>query len=268
MRPILTQRRVSLRVMDHFRLRKYRGPEVWAKVREAYIAGEPGPQVAKRFDVGLANLRKKARLEGWTRTATARASDLLILATQPDVLGIEADAGREDAATSEPPDPATAARMAIERAAALIAAGRAAEASALLKAAETLGRLTAEAAPPAEPEREPTPEEAAAFEARVRAEWEAYHADVRAEADRLARAMLEGTDPGHIHMLHAKRWRAEVLGPEVGRADYEQAKQFSSSPRSWTKEGELLPADAHDDRNWEQDRPRLLWAARGGSREE
>lgn len=61
--------------MDHYRLRKYRGPKVWAKVREAYLAGETGPSCAKRFDVSLANLRKKALREGWTRNREAERLD-------------------------------------------------------------------------------------------------------------------------------------------------------------------------------------------------
>lgn len=61
--------------MEHFRLRKYRGPEVWKRVREAYEAGESGPSVARRFDVGLANLRKKSRKEEWCRKHIAARLD-------------------------------------------------------------------------------------------------------------------------------------------------------------------------------------------------
>lgn len=61
--------------MEHFRLRKYRGPKIWAKVREAYEAGETGPSCARRFDVGLANLRKKTMREGWTRRQLAEQAD-------------------------------------------------------------------------------------------------------------------------------------------------------------------------------------------------
>lgn len=61
--------------MDHYRLRKYRGPETWKRVRAAYEAGESGPSCARRFDVGLANLRKKARLDGWSRRHQAERAD-------------------------------------------------------------------------------------------------------------------------------------------------------------------------------------------------
>lgn len=46
---------------------KQRSPAVWARVREAYLAGEPAASVARRFDVGLGNLRYRANAEGWTR---------------------------------------------------------------------------------------------------------------------------------------------------------------------------------------------------------
>ena len=92
--------------MEHFRLRKYRGPEIWARVREAYVAGEPGAQVAARFDVSLANLRKKASKEGWTRNQAARASDPLILATQPAKPSLSATARLKSFAVSAPPSAA------------------------------------------------------------------------------------------------------------------------------------------------------------------
>lgn len=61
--------------MEHHRLKKYRGPEVWARVKAAYVAGESATSVALRFDVGVANLRKKASREGWTRSAVAARRD-------------------------------------------------------------------------------------------------------------------------------------------------------------------------------------------------
>lgn len=65
--------------MDHFRLRKYRGPETWAQVRKAYVAGESAPSVARRFDVGLSNLRRRAMAEGWTRARIDERLDLRAL---------------------------------------------------------------------------------------------------------------------------------------------------------------------------------------------
>jgi hypothetical protein len=61
--------------MEHHRLRNYRGPETWARVRAAYVAGESAPSVARRFDVGLSNLRRRALAEGWTRSRIAERLD-------------------------------------------------------------------------------------------------------------------------------------------------------------------------------------------------
>ncbi len=62
--------------MVHKNPRKYRGPETWALVRDAYLAGEPAKLLCARFDVSYANLRAKALREGWTRRAYAAAVDL------------------------------------------------------------------------------------------------------------------------------------------------------------------------------------------------
>ena len=128
--------------MEHHRLRKYRGPETWARVRAAYVAGESAPSVARRFDVGLSNLRRRALKEGWTRRSVAEALDL------KPVRG-----GADDAAPAIGPldlaslpdtpliDPRAAIAKAVRRAAWMISEGKGAEASVLLKAAEALDRL-------------------------------------------------------------------------------------------------------------------------------
>lgn len=134
--------------MDHHRLRKYRGPETWAQVKAAYIAGEPAPAVARRFDVGLSNLRRRARLEGWTRNRIAGQLDLKPVrgasddATKPPPPGRAAPPEREPM----PPwtDPQTAYECAMWRAAWMVSQGRAAEAEALMKAADRLKQMTPE----------------------------------------------------------------------------------------------------------------------------
>lgn len=55
---------------------KYRSPEVWAQVRERYLAGVPAPQLAVEYDVGLGNIRYRAQSEGWTRKHRARLEAL------------------------------------------------------------------------------------------------------------------------------------------------------------------------------------------------
>lgn len=122
--------------MDHHRLRKYRGPETWAQVREAYVAGESAPSVARRFDVGLSNLRRRAMAEGWTRSRIAEQLDLKPVRGAPSVLAplslLEAE--------PEPPwiDPELAAGRALHRVTWLVSEGRAAEARALAKAVDAM----------------------------------------------------------------------------------------------------------------------------------
>ena len=128
--------------MEHHRLRKYRGPETWVRVRAAYIAGESAPAVARRFDVGLSNLRRRAMAEGWTRSRIAEQLDLKPLRggtdDPPPALAALALQGE----ITEPPyvDPEVAVQRALRRAAWLLSQGQAAEATALMRAAEALER--------------------------------------------------------------------------------------------------------------------------------
>ncbi|HEX8661726.1 MAG TPA: hypothetical protein VF686_07650 [Brevundimonas sp.] len=129
--------------MEHYRLRKYRGPETWAQVRKAYVAGESAPSVARRFDVGLANLRRRAMAEGWTRNRIAERLDLRPLRGGADDPPPALMALAELEAMPETPqiDPQAALRKAVRRAAWLVSQGQAAEAGALLRAAEALDRM-------------------------------------------------------------------------------------------------------------------------------
>lgn len=132
--------------MDHHRLRKYRGPETWAQVREAYIAGEPAPAVARRFDVGLSNLRRRARLEGWTRNRIAGQLDLKPVRGASDRTTPPVPARATPQREPMPPwiDPVIAYECAMWRASWMVSQGRAAEAEALMKAAERLKQMTPE----------------------------------------------------------------------------------------------------------------------------
>lgn len=236
-------------VMDHYRLRKYRGPETWAKVREAYLAGEPAPSVAQRFDVGLASIRKKASREGWTRNAMARRHDLKPVRGAPDgpppAIGPLPEPLNRPEAPTPPVDPEEAREAAIGRAAALLAQGRAAEASAQLKAAETLARLIREAAPP--PATEPAPPEAGrpAVTEEVRQHfWEQVDQVVMERAGTLALNLLTQRGPPEAdYGAFAWHWRAMILGPEVARADYAQGVHGGWADRYWDAEGRLIPKD-------------------------
>lgn len=125
--------------MEHHRLRKYRGPETWARVKAAYIAGEPAPAVARRFDVGLSNLRRRAMQEGWTRNRIAERLDRELPrgANDPGP-GLGVLSGTQEMGTMEPKE---ALRLAAQHAAWLVCEGRSAEATALLKAADALRLL-------------------------------------------------------------------------------------------------------------------------------
>ena len=129
--------------MEHYRLRKYRGPETWAQVRKAYVAGESAPSVARRFDVGLSNLRRRAMAEGWTRARIAQRLDLRALRGGADDPPPALMALAELEAMPEAPRiaPREAVAKAVRRASWLISQGQSAEATALLPAAEALTRL-------------------------------------------------------------------------------------------------------------------------------
>ena len=244
---------------------KQRSPAVWARAKEAYLAGEPAASVARRFDVGYGNLRYRAHAEGWTRKA--------VMAREEAEEAVEATrlAGRADPTAlseTEPPldlDPAEAFEAALARAGAAIAAGRGAEAAGLLKAAETLARLR-QATPP---EHLPTPEEWAAQEearrvARVeeQAAWrEAETARLEAHwgrrAFQMAHALLSdrGHDLADGWAVSALRWRAENLGPEQALADFARAVEGGWAARYWDEYGRLKPVEPPplpDDRMWRQ----------------
>lgn len=129
--------------MEHHRLRKYRGPETWVRVRAAYVAGESAPSVARRFDVGLSNLRRRAMAEGWTRNRIAEQLDLKPLRGGVDDPPPALMALAELEALPEMPriEANAAIAKAVQRAAWLISQGQSAEAGALLRAAEALDRM-------------------------------------------------------------------------------------------------------------------------------
>lgn len=128
--------------MEHYRLRKYRGPETWAQVRKAYVAGESGPSVARRFDVGLSNLRRRAMEEGWTRKQIAAGLDLKPVRGGADAPGPGLTALLTSGELPDPLelDPELAIAVALHRATWLIGEGRAVEARALAQAIEALER--------------------------------------------------------------------------------------------------------------------------------
>jgi len=226
--------------MDHYRLRKYRGQETWDRVRAAYEAGETGPSVARRFDVGLANLRKKARKEGWTRKHVAARLDK---ALEPI---------REPLATPAPASlPAVEPRQAVEdamqRAGGLLAEGRNGEAQALIRSAEALARLVerTEPTPRRGVDRDGGDQDGEAMSdeedmARFIAE---HDAEVVKLATNLARSMLMDQPRGESACYSAfmYHWRARHLGPEATACDFAHAVDGGWGHQYFDAQGRLRP---------------------------
>ncbi len=112
-------------------------------VRQAYIAGESAPSLVRRFDAGYANLRWRARIEGWTRKQIAETLDLKPLRGGADDPRPALMALADLDGLPEPPTvaPREAVARAVRRAAWLVSEGKANEASLLLRAAEALNKL-------------------------------------------------------------------------------------------------------------------------------
>ncbi len=102
-----------------------RSPETWAKARDDYAAGVPAPEVCERYDLGVANLRKRAREEGWRRR------DLDDPDPEPPV------------ETGAPADPRLMAEQAWARAARAVERGRVLEATRWSRLAEELRAVAA-----------------------------------------------------------------------------------------------------------------------------
>lgn len=247
--------------MTERRIIKQRSPAVWARVKEAYLAGEPAASVARRFDVGLGNLRFKANAEGWTRKA-AMAAEAQEAEAEDRRLAGEADVETPLPLPLEAPVPPEDLHEALEaatrRAASLLARGRAAEASALLKAAEALDRRIGSPAPEASREEHATaaPPEApvddiAAEEElyRLRAELESH---ILSRADETARRMLSDLDtPPDLLGALALHWRAENLGPECAALDFVRHRRDDGRPcRYWNADGSLKSLDEIFDGWW------------------
>ncbi len=226
--------------MEHYHLRKYRGPEVWRRARAAYEEGQTGPEVARRYDVGLANLRKKAAREGWSRSHQAAAADRALL---------HPSAPPQAAPAPEAPTrPAAAVAAAVARASSALAGGRAAEAAGLLRAAGSLARLTGDSPDGADPVDEGplTAEQDAAREAAAKKGWNDLLDLIEAQADALARQLLADVawaPAVHSGFVHA--WRAQYLGPGAAAQDLArmQANAAHRVPFHWRDDGQPLPVD-------------------------
>ena len=215
---------------DTVRTRRNFPAETWAVVRDAYLGGETAESIARRLNMSVNTIRKRASRCAWTHAAHARA--------------IERACADGPVA---PIDLAQARDAAVAHAATLLAEGRALEASAILRAAEALGRAGGGAAgsgPESGPG--PGPDTAEADEVEEVLRHISAHIDRIAieRAGQLALDLLTDEGPPQaVFGAFAFLWRARVLGPAVALADYAQGLKGGWASRYWDAEGRLIPQD-------------------------
>lgn len=110
---------------------RMRSAETWARAREAYLQGAPGPELCERFGLGRTAFRERARKEGWRR---ADQSD-----PDPDLDAL-ADEEDEDAPVATPGETAELAWRKVARAA---KAGRLHESLGWMRLCREAGQLAA-----------------------------------------------------------------------------------------------------------------------------
>jgi hypothetical protein len=211
---------------DTVRTRRNFPAETWAVVRDAYLGGETAESIGRRLNMSVNTIRKRASRCGWTHAAHARAIQRAC----------------EEGPTA-PIDLARARDAAVTHAAALLAEGRALEASAMLRAAEALGRAGGSDAGGGAAD---TPESEADAVVDETLRQISGHIDrIAAErAGQLALDLLTDEGPPRaVYGAFAWRWRARVLGPAVALADYARGLQGGWASRYWDAEGRLIPQD-------------------------
>lgn len=209
--------------------------ETWAVVRDAYLGGETAESIQKRLNISVNSIRKRASRCGWTHAAHARAIQR----------------SGEEGGASVPATPGAAMAAALDHAALAMAEGRAGDATALIRAAEAMGRVTG--IDPADtrfnrPDADGplTPEQDAAREAAAKKGWDDLLDLIEAQADALARQLLADVawaPAVHSGFVHA--WRAQYLGPEAAAQDHARM-QTNAAHRvafHWHDDGQPLPVD-------------------------
>ena len=109
--------------------------QTWDLARAAYVGGLSAREVCERFGVGEANLRKKARLEGWTKRDWAQARGIVDHGGPPPGVGSASNASPPSPAQPPPAGEEDLMTTVLRRAREALTAGRGSEATALLKAA-------------------------------------------------------------------------------------------------------------------------------------
>lgn len=112
----------------------YFGPGTWALIRRRYLDGETARALADVFGCSLATIYRRARLEGWSRHAVAKALDGIA----PDAR-IDRGAAQPDGAEAAL-EPRVAARRALDQAMRLLLLGQTAKAAEAARVAEVMAR--------------------------------------------------------------------------------------------------------------------------------
>lgn len=132
---------------------KIRGPETWAMIREAYLAGAPAKVLAARYDVTKASVYARASRENWQkgrRADRAPSGPLPAFAVPGGGSGSRADAASERPPIAWAPspdidDPADLARAALRGVGAAMREGRLDDAKSLGQLADVLSRVSVRA---------------------------------------------------------------------------------------------------------------------------
>ena len=246
---------------------KFVSAQTWALARRDYLAGETAAVVAERYGIGIDNLRKRQINEGWTRKAQRAAlgdgpwpdeeARLAAARGELDAAMVGARCAADQAGAAKLRfdlgmswHPARAMSQAAAEASRLIAEGRGREAQAVIRAAESLGRLTG---------YRPVPQEHYAKdlygqEAELLTWYRVYEAEVRSQARWIASAAL-GEDPAAVDEVKPWRrgfafpWRAQVLGEAAARADFEHFRAEPWAADVWDEDGRLRPEEEIDARS-------------------
>lgn len=228
--------------------------------------------VARRYGIGIDNLRKRQINEGWTRKAARAAlgdgpwpqEEARLAAARDELEAAMAGApeGAPDGAGAARGDtrprfdlglswhPARAMSQAAAEASRLIAEGRGREAQEVIRAAESLGRLTGYRPMP----QERYAKDLYAQEARQLEWYRTYEADVRGLARWVATAILS-EDPASGDEVKPWRrgfvfpWRAAILGEATARSDFERYRAEPWAADVWDEDGRLRPDEEIDARS-------------------
>jgi hypothetical protein len=225
--------------MNNRRSYKVRSPEVWALIRDQYLAGDSAVVLAKRFDVTIANIQRKAGREGWTKRAYAAAR-----AAQDTEPPVEAGVAPPSAA----PASNDAFAVAMIEAEAALRAGRGAEAMKLMQAAEHYVELRRRLEADALARSSGSPQDERAKLAELRDL-------ILEEAKKMAEGLLtHGIGPA-ILSRKIFAWRARRLGPVVAAADFQRGVEGGWGGRYWNPDGTLKDTDPQ---GWTEDELRGL----------